>query len=37
MDSRSRKIKVEIKVPNPDFKIKPGMFARIKLILGEEK
>ncbi len=37
MDPRSRKIKVEIKIPNPDLRVKPGMFARIKLILGEEK
>jgi len=37
MDPRSRKIKVEVKIPNPDLKIKPGMFARVKLILGEEK
>ncbi len=37
MDPRSRKIKVEVKIPNPDLRIKPGMFARIKLILGEEK
>jgi len=37
MDPRSRKIKVEIRIPNPDLKIKPGMFARVKLILEEEK
>lgn len=37
MDPRSRKIKVEIKIPNPDLRIKPGMFVRVKLILGEEK
>ena len=37
MDPRSRKIKVEVKIPNPDLKIRPGMFARVKLILGEEK
>lgn len=37
MDSRSRKIKVEIKILNPDLRIKPGMFARVKLLLEEEK
>ena len=37
MDPRSRKIKVEVKIPNPDLRIKPGMFARVKLILEEEK
>ncbi len=37
MDPLSRKIKVEVKIPNPDLKIRPGMFARVKLILTEEK
>lgn len=37
MDPRSRKIKVEVIIPNPDLRLKPGMFARIKLILKEEK
>ncbi len=37
MDPRSRKIKVEIKIINPDLRIKPGMFARVKLLLKEEK
>ncbi|MBC7190708.1 efflux RND transporter periplasmic adaptor subunit, partial [Candidatus Aerophobetes bacterium] len=37
MDPLSRKIKVEVKIKNPDLKIKPGMFARVKLILKEEK
>lgn len=37
MDPLSRKIKVEVKIPNPDLRIKPGMFARIKLILEEEE
>ena len=37
MDPLSRKIKVEVKIANPDLRIKPGMFARVKLILGEEK
>ena len=35
MDPLSRKIKVEVKIPNSDLRIKPGMFARVKLILGE--
>ena len=35
MDPLSRKIKVEVIIPNPDLKIKPGMFARVKLILTQ--
>ncbi|HHF98373.1 MAG TPA: efflux transporter periplasmic adaptor subunit, partial [Candidatus Aerophobetes bacterium] len=35
MDPLSRKIKVEVIIPNPDLKIKPGMFARVKLILAQ--
>ncbi|MBE0478470.1 efflux RND transporter periplasmic adaptor subunit [Candidatus Aerophobetes bacterium] len=37
MDPRNRKIKVEVIIPNPDLRIKPGMFARVKLLLGQEK
>lgn len=37
MDPRSRKIRVEVIIPNPDFRIKPGMFARVKLLVPEEK
>ncbi len=36
MDPLSRKIEVNIRIPNPDYLIKPGMFPKIKL-LGEQK
>lgn len=36
MDPRSRKIKVEVVIPNPDLRIKPGMFARVKLLFEEQ-
>ncbi len=35
VDSNSRTFGVEITVPNPDNKILPGMFGRVKLQLGE--
>jgi len=37
MDPRNRKIKVEVIIPNPELRIKPGMFARVKLLLSEGK
>ncbi|MFQ6065780.1 MAG: efflux RND transporter periplasmic adaptor subunit [bacterium] len=36
MDPLSRKIEVNIRIPNPDYLIKPGMFPKIRL-LGEQK
>lgn len=36
MDPLSRKIEVNIRIPNPDYLLKPGMFPKIKL-LGEQK
>jgi len=35
VDPRSRKIEVQIKVPNPKRRIKPGMFPNVKLILEQ--
>jgi multidrug resistance efflux pump len=37
MDPESRKIEAKVIIPNPDLRLKPGMFARVKLILTEEK
>jgi len=37
VDPMSRKLKVEIKIPNPGQRIKPGMFPRVKLFLIEEE
>lgn len=37
MEPRSRKIKVEVRIPNPDLRIKPGMFARVKLLVEPKK
>jgi RND family efflux transporter MFP subunit len=36
MDPLSRKIEVNIRIPNPDYLLKPGMFPKIRL-LGEQK
>lgn len=33
----SRQARVEIRVPNPDADLKPGMFARVQAILGEAR
>ncbi len=33
VDSRSRTFEAEILIPNPDRRLKPGMFARVKLVL----
>jgi len=33
MDPLSRKIEVEIKISNPDYLMKPGMFPRIRLLV----
>lgn len=37
LDPTTRKMEVEIVVPNPKFKLKPGMFARAEIILEEKK
>jgi RND family efflux transporter MFP subunit len=35
IDPTSRSFKVEIKVPNSDLKLRPGMFARVNITLGQ--
>jgi RND family efflux transporter MFP subunit len=35
VDSRSRTFGAEIVIPNPDGKLKPGMFARVQLVLDK--
>jgi len=37
VDPMTRKLKVEITVPNPGHILKPGMFARVKIIVRELK
>jgi len=36
MDPLSRKIEVAIKVSNPDYLMKPGMFPRVRLLVQRE-
>lgn len=37
LDPTTRTLMVEIQVPNGELQLKPGMFARVSLILGEQK
>lgn len=37
VDERTRTVEVEVHVPNPDRRLKPGMFARVELLLREKK
>lgn len=37
IDPLTRSFKVEIKVPNRNLKLRPGMFSRVRLILGQTK
>jgi membrane fusion protein (multidrug efflux system) len=37
VDSQSRTFEAEILMPNPDGRLKPGMFARVQLVLAERK
>ena len=34
LDPATRTAEIEIEVPNPDFRLKPGMYARVKLGVG---
>jgi RND family efflux transporter MFP subunit len=37
LDPQTRTASIEIEVPNPDFRLKPGMYARIGITTGERK
>lgn len=37
VDPATRTAKVEIRVPNPDMRLKPGMFARMIIVLQEKE
>lgn len=37
LDPQTRTVKVTVRIPNQGLKLKPGMFARIELILKERK
>ena len=34
LDPATRTAEIEIEVPNPDFRLKPGMYARVSLLVG---
>ena len=36
LDPATRTAEIEIEVPNPDFRLKPGMYARVSLIVGNK-
>lgn len=36
-DERNRTIEVELEVPNPEGKLKPGMFARVELLVSRHE
>ena len=37
VDEQTRTVLLRARVPNPDVRLKPGMFARVSLVLGERK
>jgi membrane fusion protein (multidrug efflux system) len=37
IDTNTRNVKVEATVPNPDFKLKPGMFTRVEVDTGAKQ
>ncbi|MFB0553646.1 MAG: efflux RND transporter periplasmic adaptor subunit, partial [Phycisphaerae bacterium] len=37
VDPATRTAKVEIRVPNPDMRLKPGMFARMTIVMQERE
>ncbi len=36
LDPATRTAEIEIEVPNPDFRLKPGMYARVDLVVGNK-
>ena len=36
LDPATRTAEIEIEVPNPDFRLKPGMYARVRLVVGSK-
>ena len=36
LDPATRTAAIEIEVPNPDFRLKPGMYARVSLVVGSK-
>ena len=36
LDPATRTAEIEIEVPNPDFRLKPGMYARVSLVVGNK-
>ncbi|PWY56999.1 efflux transporter periplasmic adaptor subunit [Legionella qingyii] len=37
VDSTNRNVRVEATLPNPDFKLKPGMFTRVEVVTGAKQ
>ncbi len=37
LDPATRTAEIEIEVPNPDFRLKPGMYARVGLVVGNKR
>jgi membrane fusion protein (multidrug efflux system) len=37
VDEQTRTVLLRARVPNPEVRLKPGMFARVSLVLGERK
>lgn len=37
VDSATRNVEVEATIPNPDFKLKPGMFTRVEVATGAKQ
>ncbi|KTD05723.1 hemolysin D [Fluoribacter gormanii] len=37
VDSSNRNVRVEATLPNPDFKLKPGMFTRVEVVTGAKQ
>jgi RND family efflux transporter MFP subunit len=37
LDPSTRTAEIEIEIPNPDFRLKPGMYARVRLTVGQRE